>query len=70
MMCKKDHTCFIESLQCLYPKILVNEMQRDIAEHFSDGNHSKFASELFDNDTHAGNCTTPSFNLCHTVWGV
>ena len=50
MMCKKDHMGFIESLQCLYPKILVNEMQRDVAEHFSDGNHSKFASELFDNN--------------------
>ena len=50
MMCKKDHMGFIESLQCLYPKILVNEMQRDVAEHFSDGNHSKFASELFNNN--------------------
>ena len=50
MMCKKDHTDFIESLQCLYLKMLVNEMQRDVAEHFSDGNHSKFASELFEND--------------------
>ena len=47
MMCKKDHMGFIESLQCLYPTILVNKM---LAEHFSDGNHSKFASELFDND--------------------
>ena len=50
MMCKKDHTGFIESLQCLYPEILVNEMRCDVAEHFSDGNHSKFASELFKND--------------------
>ena len=49
-MCKKDSTGLMESLQCLYPKILVNEMQRDVAEHFSDCNLSKFANELFEND--------------------
>ena len=49
-MCKKDCTGLMESLQCLHQKILVNEMQRDVAEHFSDCNLSKFASELFEND--------------------
>ena len=49
-MCKKDRTGLMESLQCLHPKILVKEMQRDVAEHFSDCNLSKFANELFEND--------------------
>ena len=49
-MCKKDRTGLMESLQYLHPKILVNEMQCDVAEHYSDCNLSKFASELFEND--------------------
>lgn len=49
-MCKKDRTGLMKSLQCLDPKILVNEMQRDVLEHFADGNLGKFASELFEND--------------------
>ena len=28
----------------------MNEMQHDVAEHFLDGNHSTFVSELFEND--------------------
>ena len=38
------------SLQCLHPIILVKEMQRDVAEHFSDCNLSNFANELFENN--------------------
>ena len=49
-MCIKDRMGLMESLQCLNPKILVNEMQRDVAKYFSDCNLSKFASELFEND--------------------
>ena len=49
-MCKSDRTGLMESLQCLNPKILVNEIHRDVIEHFADSNLSKFASELFEND--------------------
>ena len=49
-MCKKDRTDLMKSLQCLDPTILVNEMQRDVLEHFADGNLGKFASKLFEND--------------------
>ena len=49
-MCKSDHTGLMKSLQCLNLKILVNEMQHDVVEHFADGNLGKFASELFKND--------------------
>ena len=49
-MCKKDQTDLMKSLQYLNPKILVNEMQRDVIEHFADSNFGKFANQLFEND--------------------
>ena len=44
-MCKKDCMGLMESLQCLHPKIQVNEMQHDV-DHFADDNLGKFASKL------------------------
>ena len=40
----------MKSLQCIDSKILVDEMQRDVLEPFTDGNLGKFARELFEND--------------------
>ena len=49
-MSKKERSGLAKFFQCLDPKILVSEMQRDVLEHFSDCNLAKFASELFEND--------------------
>ena len=50
-MTKKDRSNLTKSLQCLDVKILMDEMQRDVLEHFTDGKLSKFASELFGNNS-------------------
>ena len=42
---KKDRSGLMKSLQCIDSKILVDEMQRDVLEHFTDGNLGKFARE-------------------------
>jgi len=49
-MTKKDRSDLMKFLHCLDAKILVEEMQRDIMEHFADGKLNKFASELLEND--------------------
>ena len=48
---KKDRSGLnlMKFLQCIDSKILVDEMQRDVLEHFTDGNLGKFARELFEN---------------------
>ena len=66
-MCKKDCTGSMESLQCLHPKIQVNEIQHDV-DHFADDSLGKFASKLvWKWQTYAENCTTPSLNFCHAL---
>ena len=42
---KKDSSGLMKSLQCIDSKILVDEMQHDVLEHFTDGNLGKFARE-------------------------
>jgi len=49
-MCKKDHGDLMKSLRCLDLQILVNEIKRDVMEHFPDGFLSKFVKELLEND--------------------
>ena len=49
-MTKKDRSNLTKSLQCLDVKILLDEIQRDVSEHFTDGKLSKFASELLESE--------------------
>ena len=41
----------MKSLQCLDVKILMDKMQCDVLEHFTDGKLSKFAGELVGNNS-------------------
>ena len=48
-MSKKMREDLSKSLQCLEPKMLVEEMKRDVEEHFGDGHLCGFLEALFEN---------------------